>query len=735
METAETRAKLAGAIRQLQASGDTATIDRLVSAYKTKYKSPTADAPFTVPVTPEDRAAKIANYQAEADQANAEAKKANSVLGFAGNFGKALVSNLAGSEVGLGKTIAKTFGNQSDTYSKTLETLQGSQASILKQIRDKEARGEDTLKLKKIYNDNLKQIDGAKAGLAEESNLPTTGQVAGQLGGVALDLATAGTYGKAATAGMEAGKLATTAAPIATTAARTVLPEVTKVGEVAAKSSGLFTKAGIANVVKGAGIGYGYDVTQGLQGARGEDRTAGKAFIPGLGTAIGGGIPAITGGVQSVKDITSGKAKQDAINELESKYTEWSTGTKPGKKLVNGVIKKTEMLDKAGTTGKTPMRTLAENGVVPEIKGTKFDTYIQAESFRNNVNSLQEANRSALAEAGLSTIPSDLNTLEAKAIKYAKTPQNINGGRFDKMEKEIRAEFDLLRKNYPDGKIPLALQDDIKSARWDNVFKNKGLVDADVLKKDSEYAIAKALQKNIEEVATQAGHSEVAQLNREIGDRLEAAKFLESLDGKVLKGGRLGKFVGTVIGSSLGQTIPGKIIGALGGNYVADILIKSSVQSPVRRAILKNLETKDPAAYEMTIKWLAEQDSLRGARLALPAGQTQPIVNSGRPIISFPKNVEGQYVGKEVATQLKSPNAQQTMTATKSVANIPTSIPLPGSVEQIQESALGFVPGTRKLFDRALTDGNKAEIQRLLPQIPEAYRMKFAREINDILTK
>lgn len=578
--------------------------------------------------------------QQESQQAQAESKKANSVGGFLGNFGKALVENIAPSEVGLGKTIGKIAGNNVETYSKIIEDTSNQQVNLLKAIRNKEAQGGDASSLKRLYNENVKQLREMNKNLQEETNLPSTGQVVGQLGGTALDVLTAGTYGKA-TAGMKTGELASKT-PLVKGAVTAVSPELGKIAEQ--KVGGLFTKEGALNVAKGAGIGYGYDVTQGLQGLRGEDRTEGSAFVPGLGTAIGTIIPAISEGVQTYKNIKSPTPERinNAINELEGKYTEWSTGTKPGKKLINKVTQKTEMLNKAGTEGNTPMRTLAESGIVPELKGVKFDTFTQAEDFRNSIQPLREANRSALVEAGLSTVPTDISVLEQKALQTAKTPQNVNSGRYDKMASDIRREFQLLRKNYPDGKIPLILQDDIKSARWDNVFKNKGLVEADALKKDSEYAIAKAFQKNIEEVANQAGHTELAQLNREIGDKLDASKFLESLDGKVLKGGRVGKYVGTLIGSSLGQTVPGKIVGALGGNYVADKLIKASVTSPIRRAILSKLAKEDPESYTMTLKWLAEQDKLRSTRLALPAGGQQPIVNEGRPIKVFPRSVEGQ---------------------------------------------------------------------------------------------
>jgi hypothetical protein len=80
------------------------------------------------------------------------------------------------------------------------------------------------------------------------------------------------------------------------------------------------------------------------------------------------------------------------------------------------------------------------------------------------------------------------------------------------MSKDISNEFALLRTHYPDGEIPLTVVDDIKSARWDNVFKNKSLIEADILKKDSEYAMAKSLQKNIEKTVKNIGANFVLHL-------------------------------------------------------------------------------------------------------------------------------------------------------------------------------------------------------------------------------
>lgn len=377
-----------------------------------------------------------------------------------------------------------------------------------------------------------------------------------------------------------------------------------------------------------------------------------ETLAPETQAAISSKIKPITSTIESIPI----KAKQaivarqpQAINELEQTYSDLMSGTTLGKKKIAKIETKSETLNNAGTEGKTPMRTLAEEGIIPNQAGTKLDTFNQAEHYKKRIAPLRDANRQALKETGLSSAPVKLDDLETKAIEYARTPENINAGRFDKMQKDIQDEFSLLRTHYPTGEIPLNVVDDIKSARWDNVFKNKGLVEADVLKKNSEYAIAKSLQKTIEETAIKAGNSEVAQLNRAIGDKLEASKFLQDLNGKTVKGGRLLKYVTTGIGASFGHTIPGKIIGAMGGNLVGDLIISNTVASPVKRFILRALEVKDPEAYTKTLQWLERQNLDRETRLLLSSPKdTNPILNQGRPIPALNrKNNKIDYTGKE----------------------------------------------------------------------------------------
>lgn len=459
------------------------------------------------------------------------------------------------------------------------------------------------------------------------------------------------------------------------TKATTIAPK-TATEEAAYKASSLGSKAKVIAkdtaklMPESVGFGYGYDVSMGLQEGEGTE-----SLKPGAMTAIGAALPVAIGGTRLAKNaVVPSKAK--AIDSLEQTYADLMSGTTPGKKKISKIEKKTEMMDKAGTTGKTPMRTLAEGGIIPKRNGPKLDTFDQAEEYRSGITYLKDANKQALEEVGLSSQLTKLDDLEASAIKYANSQRNIDSGRAPKMVKEIQKEFDYLREAYPEGVIPVGKVDEIKSARWDNVFGNKGLIDADVLKKDSEYAIAKAMQKHIEEIADVAGNPEVAQLNREIGDRLEAAKFLEDLNGKTIKGGRLLKYMTTGIGATLGNTVPGKIIGALGGNLAGEIIIATNISGPMKRLILRNLSKQDPAAYTKTIQWLSKQKLDKETRLLLPAPKTTMM--GGTDIKGNKILPSGQKVAKplEFLPQSKSPNNAQTTKAISKDAIMPASIPL-----------------------------------------------------------
>ncbi len=644
METTETRAKLANAIRQLQTTGDNATIIRLVSAYKAKYQTGVASSSSISP-----------SFKATVGGASSILPNVSKTVGN-------LPSNVAGLiQESVGAPIEKTkksIGLLNDIY-KEQGYAQGS-ANIGEGIADT---------VKNIF----KAPGEAIVASADKQKLvktlaPIQEQTQKQKEEIVQKIIKAHKTGEDTTRLISALK--------STQETLDSLNE--KIGTKEERNlKDVETSTNIAKYP----IERPLDIPLALYG--GENSITGTDAITDLSSPITRGadtsfanISNKTGNLvkNSLNDIIKTKQPQ-AINELEQTYNEIMSGTTPGKKKLSKIGVKTEALNNAGTQGKTPMRTLAEDGVIPNQSGTKLDTFEQAQQYKQNIIPLKNANKTALKEVGLSTAPVKLSDLEIRAIEYARTPENINAGRFDKMKSDIVKEFNSLRRNYPGGSIPLSTVDDIKAARWDNVFKNKGLVEADVLKKNSEYAIAKSLQKTIEEIASKAGNPDVAQLNRAIGDRLEAAKFLEDINGKTVKGGRLLKYMTTGIGASFGHSVPGKIIGALGGNLVGDLILSNSIASPVKRFILKSFLTTNPEAYTKTLQWLEKQNLDRETRLLLAPGNKNSNlkINQGRPIPVAEKNNKIDYLGTETMAQSKSPTNQQTINATAKTSSTPKS--------------------------------------------------------------
>jgi len=369
----------------------------------------------------------------------------------------------------------------------------------------------------------------------------------------------------------------------------------------------------------------------------------GKGSAVATDIAEQGVVKGATGAIDTVKALPKmipDQAKH--IDSLEKTYQELAGTTSRTKKILTKGQAKTEALNRAGTTGATPERLLAENGIIPKQEGTRLATLQQAEDFRATTEPLRQANRDAIREVEHSVPKTNLDELERKAIAMAREEKNVDAGKSSSMVRDIQDAFAEYRQVYGDS-IPLSKVDDIKTARWaDTKFDS-----TKPLKSDVNYAIAKSAQKTIEETASKAGFEDVAQLNRHIGDRLEAAKFLESLDNKTLARGQLGKYIFMGIGSTLGNTVPGKILGALGGEAVAHALMSASIAGPTKRLILRRLQTTDPEAYTTAIKWLEEHQSMKAARALLPESAA-PIINEGRPIQVAPAGSTADYVGKDL---------------------------------------------------------------------------------------
>lgn len=557
----------------------------------------------------------LSNAQTDAAASKKESDSANSVGGFIGNFGKALVSNLASSEVGLGKTIATELDNSPTKAAQNISQLTNAQVSLIKQIRAKDAKGEDTTKLKQIYNSNQDLIDQQHGVIGQyAASVPSTLKVVGQLGGTALDLLSSGTYGKA-TAGMKTGELAlpSLTKAVAPTAVKTLSP--------LGKGTGLFSLAGAGRIATGGGIGYAADVTQGLQGNRGQNRTGAAALIPGVGTAIGLTIPTL---LEADKSLTNALDPDKYVAKRTQQFQD----------AIDRTVK-TKNLDTTMTArGRNVAETLASsNDFIPEVK----NGIINSQAAVNKVNEATEPLAKivrAVVESEDKSIPFD--DFQSQAVDEL-DDLKLRGDEYNRVKANVLKDMDFYKENYADadGNIPLTVIDDIKKAKYGEInWNNPDLLTAD-------RAVSRSARSTIENAIPDAP---IKQMNEELGKLYDAQEMLEALDGKAIKGGRLGKYFARSIGAAVGASHGpiGSVIGAMSADKIADLQQSSYFDNPVIQQAIGDIKAEQPEVFAQAQKLIADRAAERANRplLGLPSSGGSSI-NQGRVIPVLPSEATG----------------------------------------------------------------------------------------------
>ncbi len=386
---------------------------------------------------PEDRKAKILKLQNEAAASAKESKKANSFGGMAANFGKAFVGNIASSEVGLGKTIGESLAarNTLPALSAAQQGQEDIKVNLIKRIRENKKNGKDTSRLEKAYN----QLTGESLDVNKfiDENLSATKKsnlkVGGEIGGTALDVLTAGAYGKAVK-GAQSFKVIPKKSSAVIKTATAISPELGKIASIAGGKGGAAKK-----VLGGAAIGYTSDVAQGLQGARGEDRTGKKALIPGLGTLTGVAIPAVAEGTNKVSSLMQKRATKavNQFDDLVGKITQGKISDIPrAKKALSNIdfdgVKTYKDLTKALNDKATTLKTKLDEVLSTKkekilLDNLKFDTKVGEEVVSHNyvddaINQLEELYKKTNDPIGQAKI----NQLKNNAKTNGITIQEVN---------------------------------------------------------------------------------------------------------------------------------------------------------------------------------------------------------------------------------------------------------------------------------------------------------------------
>lgn len=569
---------------------------------------------------------KAQQLKEEADKAKEESDKNSGFWNVTKNVVKGLPSAtkkvgkfLTSSEQGLGESIAKGLDNTTvETSTANIEGLSKQNAMLLKTIKVNEAAGKDSSALKREFNKNADLIEKNGGTIQEFSDsLPTNKQVIGQAAGTALDILTAGSYGQAAK-GAKSFQLLEKTLPTASKVATKVVPgvaKVTKVAEIASKPSGIMTVKGATNIAKGAGIGYGYDVSQNLQA--GEE--GGDIFKPGVGTVIGAALPAAAEVRQSFKNKAAGVVSEAKANKiiakrenelsiLESKY--------------NGVRK---AVDKAKSKGIEVKKILASTDL---LNNAVDDTgHINTQNAMAELNDFIKPQESVISEnLAIEGKKISLDKVRAKLTR-AIDNSGLEMGSLTRSLKEVDDDLaGLARRADADGNIAIAKLHEAKVDKYSNInYMNPE-------SKKAGKVIAKALKELVEENTDSVN---VKELNRELAAHYSVLDLLEKLQGKKVEGGKLGKYfaqtVGAIAGSHFGP------LGSIAGAEIAGRVKGSALSRKLNGKTGKVMEQS-----EAMKKALANIDGYRNsiANKAVDEATTSiPVstLDSGTKATSLPK--------------------------------------------------------------------------------------------------
>lgn len=246
--------------------------------------------------------------------------------GFLGNIaanvagaGKSILNAFTSSEQNLGGEIAAgapasmTGENQ---LNQANQDLAASDINFIKAIKQRQAAGQPITAQQKAMYDHILQSNSSVG--TQTDLLPhaadTNAQALGNVGGVAADILTAGSYGAGARA--------------ATTGARYVAPVAEQAGKQTLSQIG---KQTLARSATGGAVGYGYDVANNLQ----QGKTGGDAFMPGAATIAGATLPALIGGVRAGVAISKEQAPRFINSLIKPKQADFAYGKDPGRTVAD----------------------------------------------------------------------------------------------------------------------------------------------------------------------------------------------------------------------------------------------------------------------------------------------------------------------------------------------------------------------------------------------------------------
>lgn len=316
----------------------------------------------------------------------------------------------------------------------------------------------------------------------------------------------------------------------------------------------------LSTIGRSTATGYTSDVASGMAGYRGEDRAGGKAFIPGVGTALG----AAFGTAMATPQIRTNLNVRSQNKSIEKNVK----GLDKLQKSYSSLDKKIMSADRAGVDVK---KVLAESDLLSNTvdKNGTINTKDSVSRFDDMLKPWESKVGDALEQEGKRVTLAELERKVIDTINKGKLVGNLK----EQAKSRAIAEIQALAPEADDfGAVPLKLVHDLKVQT--NQLNAKSYLDPE--KNQIGKTIGRGLKEFVEE-STDA--IDAKQYNEELRKMYAVREVLEGLNGKKVQGGRLGKYfaqtVGAVAGSSVGGPI-GAVIGAEAGGALRGVQMSRS---------------------------------------------------------------------------------------------------------------------------------------------------------------
>lgn len=394
-------------------------------------------------------------------------------------------------------------------------------------------------------------------------------------------------------------------------------------------------------------------------------------------TPAGKGSGFISRGAKESADSFASMARNAVPNLQEKAVTDLA---ETYREVAGTTMKSNRTLLRSEARGKDPAQFLAERNITPTIEDGKIHTFEQSKTLRDSADPLNTSLEAALREVQYGVPKLKVDDLRTAALKYA-DEMDITETARETVKRDINAEYDLLTRRYGTD-VDLVTTNSIKKTNW----RATPFDSTKPFQKDVNYIIGRSAKEAIEN-AVPAEAFGVKELNNHLGDIYDSAKFLDSLEGKAVRGGRLGKYFARTIGAAIGSQggLAGGVLGGIVGDRVAEILQQSTFGGPMKQLILKQLKKENPQAYQAVMDYLKKAGLDRDTRPLLPAPKAgQSTLNEGRAITAGVPS-EGEYIGRDMAIAPSVARSTQALPEPSIRNPLDTTLPPAAPQSRVQE--------------------------------------------------